>query len=142
MIEQEITLARSMKDKVSINGSPEILEIAIENIVDNAISFAPRGSTITVTLNKSAQFADLFIDDEGPGIEPQKLAYIFDRYFSLRPAAANDDVLVGAPHAGLGLWIVRRNVEALGGRVTAENRVPVGLLMRIRLPIRRSLAQK
>jgi two-component system, OmpR family, sensor histidine kinase ChvG len=135
MIEQDITLARSMKDKVSINGSLEILEIAIENIVDNAISFAPRGSTITVTLNKSAQFADLFIDDEGPGIEPQKLAYIFDRYFSLRPAAANDDVLVGAPHAGLGLWIVRRNIEALGGTVTATNLPNSGLRLHIILPL-------
>jgi two-component system sensor histidine kinase ChvG len=135
MIEQEIILTRSIKDKVSISGSPEILEIAIENIIDNAISFAPHGSAITVTLNKSQQFADLFIDDEGPGIEPQKLAYIFDRYFSLRPAAANDDMLVGAPHAGLGLWIVRRNIEALGGTVTATNLPNSGLRLHIILPL-------
>jgi two-component system sensor histidine kinase ChvG len=136
MVEREITLARSIKDKMFINGSTEILEIALENIIDNAISFAPRGSTISVTLNKSAQFADLFIDDEGPGIDAQKVAYIFDRYFSLRPAtAANDDPEVGLPHAGLGLWIVRRNIEALGGTVTATNLPNSGLRLHIILPL-------
>lgn len=135
LVERNITLARSVKDKVMVNGSAEVLEIALENIVDNAISFSPSGGTIAVTLNKSAQFADLFIDDQGPGIDPQKIACIFDRYFSLRPATVGDDIDIGLPHSGLGLWIVRRNIEALGGTVTATNLPNSGLRIHILLPL-------
>ena len=57
---------------------------------------------------------------------------MFERYFSSRP----DDADQSAPseHAGLGLWIVRRNVEALGGRVSAVNRIGGGLSVSIVLP--------
>jgi two-component system, OmpR family, sensor histidine kinase ChvG len=135
LVERNITLARSVKDKVIVNGSAQVLEIALENIVDNAISFSPPGSTIAVTLNKSAQFADLFIDDQGPGIDPQKITRIFDRYFSLRPVTVTDDTDAGLPHSGLGLWIVRRNIEALGGTVTATNLPNSGLRIHILLPL-------
>ena len=107
---------RTELDKVSVNGSPEILEIAIENIVDNAISFAPRGSTITVTLNKSAQFADLFIDDEGPGIVPAARERVLDAFYRLDPARTAG----GAAPAGfgLGLTFARRVAEVHGGGIT------------------------
>jgi two-component system sensor histidine kinase ChvG len=62
------------------------------------------------------------------------LARIFDRYFSHRPQRASGDEH-NATHFGIGLWVARRNVEALGGTISAENRKPHGLLMRVTLPL-------
>ena len=59
--------------------------------------------------------------DFGPG---DKIDRVFERYFSSRPTQNDGEP---PPHSGLGLWIVRRNVEALGGRVDAANRTPTGL---------------
>ena len=58
--------------------------------------------------------------------------HLFEREFSSRPQGDPDRPVAG--HAGLGLWIVRRNVEALGGRVEATNRPEGGLSVTIRLP--------
>jgi signal transduction histidine kinase len=67
------------------------------------------------------------------GIEAEKIDSVFERYFSLRP----DDGIGSdraVEHSGLGLWIVRRNVEALGGQVIAANRSGGGLSIRMLLP--------
>ncbi len=105
----------------------------MQNVLENAISFSPRGSTIVVTLTAGSETVELQIDDEGPGVDPAKIGHLFERYFSSRPRddAAADPQLTG--HAGLGLWIVRRNVEALGGRVAAVNRIGGGLAVTITL---------
>ncbi len=117
----------------------ETLVVVCENILDNAISFAPPDSTIRVTLGKTDGMAYLDFEDEGPGIDPKKLDHIFERYFSLRrpPTPAGEEIINDQPrpdHAGLGLWIVKRNVEALGGRVTATNRIGGGFSVRVALP--------
>ena len=59
---------------------------------------------------------------------------MFERYFSSRSRDADDADAQHSEHAGLGLWIVQRNVEALGGRVGAANRIGGGLSVTITLP--------
>jgi two-component system sensor histidine kinase ChvG len=136
--ERKIEIAQTLDSKVFVMGSKQILDVAIENILDNAISFSPGNSVITISLIKSPQFCELRIGDQGPGIEAKKIDRIFDRYFSLRPVSlAEDDSDTVLPHAGLGLWIVRRNIEALRGTVTASNLTPTGLQIRIVLPTSR-----
>jgi len=58
---------------------------------------------------------------------------IFDRYYSER--RAEDAAGPGTTYFGIGLWIARRNVEAMGGTIAAENRTPSGLAIRVRLPL-------
>ena len=73
------------------------------------------------------------MQDEGPGVPDGELDKIFGRYYSARSlegGALEDD---GA-HFVLGLWIVRRNIEALGGEVHAENREEGGFQIAISLP--------
>jgi two-component system sensor histidine kinase ChvG len=138
LAERDITIVQTLDDKLFVTGSRQVLDVTIENIVDNAISFSPRKGVITISLTKAAQIADLQIDDQGPGIDPKKIDRIFDRYFSLRPVRLTDDASNETlPHAGLGLWIVRRNVEALHGTVTATNVDGAGLRIRVMLPIGR-----
>ena len=76
---------------------------------------------------------DVQVDDEGPGIEAGKIDHVFERYFSSRPEDGVGSDAAGK-HSGLGLWIARRNIEALGGQVSAANRAGGGLSIAIVLP--------
>lgn len=130
-LDKNIRFVRHLDEEVRIQAPDGILDIIVENILDNAISFSPSGSTITTTLIDTAGRIDLLIDDEGPGVDPGKIDHIFDRHFSFRPPGAP----AGAPaHAGLGLWIVRHHVEALNGTVRASNQSNGGLRIHVCLP--------
>lgn len=146
----------AVRARPKVRASEDQLGTVIENVIDNAVRFSPVGGTVTITLDRSGAMADLSIADEGPGVHPDNLDRIFDRYFSegspAPPAGngagegepggdgANGDGAGangggdGEPHFGIGLWIVRRHVEALGGRVHAENRPAGGLRVMLRLP--------
>jgi len=128
---RDIRLVRRLDDGVMVRAGKGMLEIVLQSILENAISFSPRGSTITITLSQDHGSVELKIDDEGPGIPVDKIDRVFERYFSSRPDQGGPDQ---APHSGLGLWIVRRNVEALGGKVTAVDRIGGGLTIVIVLP--------
>jgi two-component system sensor histidine kinase ChvG len=112
-----------------------MVETVIENVVENALSFTPNGGTIEVRLDRVGdRHAELTVGDTGPGVPAENLERIFERYFSRRQHVRGQEA-----HFGIGLWIARRNVEALGGMVRAEHRAPHGLLVRISLPLARSL---
>jgi len=135
MASRDIRLIRRVDDAVMVRRG--VLEIALQNILENAISLSPRGSSIVLTLTRNSRSVELQIDDEGPGIEADKIDRVFERYFSSRPnrsdmSTANEASPAG--HSGLGLWIVRRNIELLGGRVSAANRIGGGLSVAIVLP--------
>lgn len=134
MAGRNVRLIRRLEPRVMIRAAEGMLEIVLQNILENAISFTPPGSTIVVTLTQNENTIELQVDDEGPGIDPRKLDRVFERYFSLRPRQPSDEQVYAAGHAGLGLWIVRRNVEALGGTVVAANRLGGGLSVTITLP--------
>jgi two-component system sensor histidine kinase ChvG len=132
-----VQVVRRLDDNLMVEARKGMLDVAVENILDNAIGFSPRGGTVAVTLSRARENIELVIEDEGPGIDSSRIDCIFDRYFSHRPRQPGE--LAASPgepgHAGLGLWIVKRNVEALGGRVIASNRIGGGLAVRVILPI-------
>lgn len=132
--ETNVLLVRKLDEGIHATGAEGTIEITIECLLDNALSFAPAGSSIAVTLRKMASSLVLRIDDEGPGVEPDMQERIFERSVSLRPdgAAAYD---ADANHAGLGLWIARQNVQSMGGRIAAKNRIGGGLSVEIVLPL-------
>lgn len=136
--ERGVRLMRRLDDRVIVRAGRGVLEVVVENILTNAISFAPPGSVIAVTLHRGRREAELRIEDEGPGIDPAKIDRVFERYYSQRPqleaAKGQGGESAGAGHSGLGLWIVRRDLEALGGSVRLANRATGGLSVRITLP--------
>jgi two-component system, OmpR family, sensor histidine kinase ChvG len=134
MAGRNVRLVRRLEPRVMIRAAEGMLEIVLQNILENAISFTPAGGTIVVTLTQNENAIELRVDDEGPGIDPRRLDRVFERYFSLRPRQPGDEQVDAAGHAGLGLWIARRNVEALGGTVVAANRLGGGLSVTITLP--------
>ncbi len=114
-----------------MNAGDDLLETVIENLLDNAISFSPPGGEVALSLDAEGSDALITVEDQGPGVAGEKLERIFERYYSERDETVDGD---GNEHFGIGLWIVRRNVEAIGGRITAENRPQGGLRVRLRIP--------
>ncbi|ALG74823.1 histidine kinase [Azospirillum thiophilum] len=141
LAEQRLHMRSRIDAGLVVRASEETLETIVENLVENAVSFSPPDAAVSVRLTRNGPWAELVVDDEGPGVDPANLDRIFDRYFSHREpgrgmpedeAAAHQ---AGAAHFGIGLWIVRRNIEAFGGRVRAENRPAGGLRMTVALPL-------
>jgi len=90
----------------------------IRNLLDNARSFSPAGSTVKVTARRLAKEVEIIIEDEGPGISPDNLEKIFARFYTDRPGVENF-----GKNSGLGLSISKQIIEAHQGRIWAENRL-------------------
>jgi two-component system sensor histidine kinase ChvG len=89
----------------------------ISNLIENARSFVPEDEgRITVTLSRVGKRVMLTIDDNGPGIRPDSIDRIFERFYTDRPSGE-----AFGQNSGLGLSISRQIVEAHGGTLTAEN---------------------
>ena len=125
-----------------IMGGENLIEAIVQNIVDNAMTFSPRGACVSLSLRPSDNRVELKVMDEGPGVDPRNLESIFDRYVSIRQDSP-DCTVAGAPaqaagghqvHFGIGLWVVRRNVEAMNGTIEARNRESGGFEITVRFP--------
>jgi two-component system sensor histidine kinase ChvG len=89
----------------------------LRNLIGNAESFSPVGGRIFVRARETGAMVEIAVEDEGPGIPEGNLEHVFDRFYSERPAGEKF-----GRHSGLGLSISRQIVEALQGRISAENR--------------------
>jgi two-component system sensor histidine kinase ChvG len=116
---------------VIVTASEDRLVQALRNVLDNAASFSPPEARVRAAVTQQNGHAVVRIDDEGPGIPPEHLERIFDRFFTFRPQ--ND---ARRDHDGLGLAIARAIVEAYGGTITASNLAPHGARIEVRLPVR------
>jgi two-component system, OmpR family, sensor histidine kinase ChvG len=132
-------IAASIAHGVTAFADEDVLEPVIENILENAASFIAKGETIDVTLEKVGELARIRVADRGPGVDPNKIGRIFDRYVSFRDTPLVDANACAAAecHQGLGLWIVKRNVEGLGGTVEARNRHGGGFEIDVNLKAKR-----
>ncbi len=119
-------------DGLRVRGGEDLLETVLENVIDNAQSFTPAWGCVRIALARRGGNARLTIEDDGPGVAPEQCERIFDRYYSRRQEVAGN---ADSSHFGIGLWIVRRNVEALGGQVSASNRPQGGLCVTIEIPL-------
>lgn len=119
--EAHVAFAAQSGDHVLILGRDGPLGQVFRNLIDNARSFSPPGGTVRISLVRDdidpERPVRVRIDDDGPGIPPENLETVFERFYTARPRGA-----AFGTNSGLGLSIVRQIVEAHGGRVRAENR--------------------
>ncbi len=117
---------------ILIAGDRASLASAIENVLRNALRFAPAESVIRVCLLTSATEASLEIEDRGPGVATQELASLFEPFYRAGSAAAAHTPGGGA---GLGLSIAQAAIAAHKGTISARNVAPQGLSVRMDLPL-------
>lgn len=106
--------------ELTVLGNDGRLGQVFTNLIDNALSFSPEGSTVTVHARPVSGSVEVFVDDEGPGIPEDRLQTIFERFYSDRPAT---DAKRGK-NSGLGLSISREIILSHRGVIFAENRPP------------------
>jgi two-component system OmpR family sensor kinase len=114
---------------IVVQGDPDLLWSALENVVRNAIRHGGAGGVVEVLLHDEGTQARIEVLDRGPGIAPSDMAAIFDPFFRAQAAQATVD------GHGLGLPIAQRVVLAHGGAIHAANRDGGGLRVTITLPL-------
>ena len=112
-----IAFARPRRASAIVMGEPGRLARAIDNIIDNAISFSPPGGLVEVAATHVGEEIRIRIDDEGPGVPPELREAIFNRFHSVRPDAESF-----GRHSGLGLAIARAIVEGHDGEIDVTDR--------------------
>jgi two-component system, OmpR family, sensor histidine kinase ChvG len=100
-----------------VRGIESRLSQVFLNVISNAVSFSPPNGEIRVRVREDGRGMLITVEDDGPGIPPEKLTAIFDRFYTERPTGE-----AFGTHSGLGLSISKQIVEAHGGRIWAENR--------------------
>ena len=125
------------EERVILVGREGPISQVIRNLVENARSFSPPNGKVTITAYREDGVARILVEDEGPGVPPDKLDTIFDRFYSDRPKGASF-----GNNSGLGLSIVRQIVESHRGEVFAENRMRDGEIIGARFVVRLPLARR
>ena len=102
-----------------VPGHDSRLGQVVSNLVDNARSFSPPGGTVRVTCRRLKNEIEIVVDDDGPGVRPEALQKIFERFYTDRPHQGFGQ------NSGLGLSITKQIIEAHGGTIRVENRTAV-----------------
>jgi two-component system, OmpR family, phosphate regulon sensor histidine kinase PhoR len=112
-----------------IEGDARALEHVLSNLVDNAVKYCPAGASIVVRASEVEGRVRLVVTDTGPGIAPEHLPRVFERFYRVDAGRSRD--LGGT---GLGLSIVKHMVEAMRGKVSVESGVGKGSTFTVSLP--------
>ncbi|MGH6876130.1 MAG: stimulus-sensing domain-containing protein [Rhizomicrobium sp.] len=115
----KLALSVALPSHAFVLAQDERLGQILRNLIDNAVSFSPDSGTVSIAAEQSARRVRISVADEGPGIPPENLETIFNRFYTERPC----DHGFGR-NSGLGLSIARQIAEGFGGRIWAENRFP------------------
>lgn len=126
---------RGLAPALHVNGNPEVrgdpflVRQALDNLVDNAASFAPTGSVVEIDAASADGFVVIRVSDRGPGIPDYALPRVFERFYSLpRPDS-------GERGSGLGLCFVAQVADLHGGSAALQNRPGGGACATLRLPL-------
>ena len=128
--ERQVKLELDRSEPGSMMGDQRRLHRAVLNLLDNALRYSPKGSTVDVTVMPSGGWWLLSIRDHGPGLSESDLGNMFQRFYRGDPSRARS----ARSGSGLGLAIVQQIAVNHGGRVEARNHPNGGTCMELLLP--------
>jgi signal transduction histidine kinase len=124
-------ILRTPAAPVMVNGNPDFLRRAIENVVRNALFYTPEGTPVEVTLRvTSGGSACIEVSDHGPGVPDQALPHLFEPFYRVDAARARE-----TGGTGIGLSICERVLRLHSGSVQASHRDPHGLVIKMEIPL-------
>lgn len=121
------------KEAITVDADPDILELAIINLMDNAAKYSTPPAQISIKIDEIGNEAQIVIADKGIGIPAEDIEHIFERFYTVNKAHSRR--LGGA---GLGLSIVRTIIEKHHGSITVSSILRQGTIFTVLLPIHRS----
>lgn len=125
---KHVDLVRSLKDnQLAVHADRERILQVLSNLVGNALKFTRRGGRVTVSAERRGDEVTFGVLDTGPGIPPDNLSRVFDRFWK--------QDMPGIKSTGLGLFIAKGIVEAHGGRIWVESEVGQGARFYFTLPL-------
>jgi two-component system sensor histidine kinase CpxA len=126
---KDCTLLLKAPVAAKLSGDEELIRRALENVIRNAIRYAPRSTAVDIELARSSGAAVITVRDYGPGVPDEALGRIFDPFYRV-----DSDRNRASGGLGLGLAIARRSVQLHKGTLTAQNARP-GLLVTMEFPL-------
>ncbi|HEY8460109.1 MAG TPA: sensor histidine kinase [Blastocatellia bacterium] len=127
----------------AVRADQKALRRVISNLIENAIKYTPDGGHITLAGRRAGDEVEISVTDDGRGIPPQDIPFIFNKFHRGRHApvtaggalAAALPELEEVPGIGLGLYLARNVIEEMGGRIGVESEVGRGSVFTLRLPV-------
>lgn len=116
----------------TLTADPSLVRMALSNLVSNALRYSPAGTKVTLEAAPSGSGMILAVRDEGPGIAPQHLPRLFDRFYRVEASRTNTGASSGG--SGLGLALVKTIMELHGGTATVESTAGSGTVFRLHFP--------
>lgn len=128
-------LTENSRGRVRLSLDAARIEQVLDNLLSNAIKFSPEGAAVKLRMESDAQagVVRISVSDTGPGIPPEELPHIFERFYQGRVQGGT--MLAGS---GLGLALAKKVVEAHAGRIWAESELGKGTTVHVILPLTRS----
>jgi heavy metal sensor kinase len=122
------------EDAVTVVGDPDRLKQLIINLADNAIRYTPPGGQVRLSLKRVDGWAQLCVSDSGPGIPPEHLPHIFERFYRVDKARSRRETGAVSGGAGLGLSIAQWIAQSHGGQIDVQSETGKGTRFTVRLP--------
>ncbi|MGN6407053.1 MAG: sensor histidine kinase [Curtobacterium sp.] len=126
---RDIELVRAKKSKLRVMGDPSLLQIAVSNLIANAVKYSPDHTRVGVGVRSAKGFVEIAVTDQGVGIPEADLDRVFERFYRVDPARSR-----ATGGTGLGLAIVKHVVGNHGGEVRVWSQPGKGSTFTIRLP--------
>jgi PAS domain S-box-containing protein len=123
-------IINSDKEELVVVADREKTEVALGNLVRNALKFSPEGGAVTVSVKQTDGTAEVSVTDEGIGIAPEQVERVFDRFYQIDSSETRS-----FPGSGLGLYIAKELVQSMGGEITVESEQGRGSTFTFTLPL-------
>lgn len=123
--------------EIPVQADRERMSEVIQNIIENAVKFSDKGTTLTVSVVSKFPMVIIQVKDEGIGIPEKEIPYIFERLYR-----ASNSGKISVKGTGLGLYICSQIVRAHGGQIDVRSRPEQGTRVKIQIPVNRSVARE
>lgn len=122
------TIESNIAEEIFVIGDNLLIEMAINNLIDNALKYSSKENKVQVELNKPNESVELMVKDEGPGISDSEKKHVFEKFYRV-----GNEATKRAKGTGLGLYLAKRIVMAHKGKIFITNNQPAGAVFTIQL---------
>lgn len=127
-LRDDVRIAMEREDQVTIEGDRDQIKQMLLNLVENAVKYTPGEGEVTLSVCKNGEFAEVAVHDTGPGIPPDVLPHVFERFYR----GEHRSIRGGT---GIGLAIASRIAESHGGSISATSETGAGSTFTVKLPL-------